>query len=277
MKLVAAGARAAQIRPSTRKTAAEIVLASTRNNNSSRISRSERWSGPPTDAKRRSAANRIPGDATRRDVHSGRPGSCSVVTPSRETSPHSVTSPARIVRAGSSRSGSANVRANVGVTPRLPPCEPGVSARLPATVHDEKRNPQRDAEQERKREGSPDFHCSAPPRCYPSRMQAAVLAGARLGGSRRSWATLYRQPMPQLRLTCLRPRSAPNASGSNLTARAVRQTQVIVVQNPVGADTVQGHNWKEGGLMITYDIWSGFLSRSTRHQLDTPLADGRLP
>ena len=41
------------------------------------------------------------------------------------------TSPPRIVRAGSSLPDPANVRADVGVTPRLPPCEPGVSTCSP--------------------------------------------------------------------------------------------------------------------------------------------------
>src|SRR5437660_11341552 len=79
-----------------------------------------------------------------------------------EASPESVTSPPRIVCAGSSLSES-NVRANVGVTPRLPPCEPGVSTRLPpAAVDDEERNPQRDAAPDRERERSRDLTCSPP-------------------------------------------------------------------------------------------------------------------
>jgi hypothetical protein len=74
----------------------------------------------------------------------------------------SVTSLSRIVCAGSSLPES-NVRANVGVTLRLPPGEPGVAVRLPAAdVYDEVRNPQRDAEHERECEGSREFHCSAP-------------------------------------------------------------------------------------------------------------------
>src|SRR2546426_10996675 len=77
----------------------------------------------------------------------------------------SVTSPTGIVCPGSSLSDPTNVRANVGVTTRLPPGEPGVAVRLPATgVPDEVRNPQRDAEHERDCDGSrPEVHCSAPP------------------------------------------------------------------------------------------------------------------
>ena len=44
-----------------------------------------------------------------------------------------IPSPARIVCAGSSLSGPAHVRANVGVPARLPPCEPGVPVRSSAT------------------------------------------------------------------------------------------------------------------------------------------------
>src|SRR6185436_4528447 len=65
----------------------------------------------------------------------------SSVTPARR----SVTSPSRIVRARSSLSGPADVRTDVGVTPGLPPREPGVSERSPATdVPDVVRNPQPD-------------------------------------------------------------------------------------------------------------------------------------
>jgi hypothetical protein len=57
----------------------------------------------------------------------------------------SVMSPSRIVRAGSGLSGSTNVRADVGVAARLPPCEPGVSLRSPATdVPDVVRNQEPD-------------------------------------------------------------------------------------------------------------------------------------
>jgi hypothetical protein len=87
----------------------------------------------------------------------------SLPPPSSEASPQSVTSVPRIVCAGSSLSES-DVRANVGMTARLPPCEPGVSARLPSTdVEDGVRNKQRDAEHQRERDRSRDLHCSAPP------------------------------------------------------------------------------------------------------------------
>ena len=55
----------------------------------------------------------------------------------------SVMSPPRIVCARSSLSGPTYVRANVGVTPGLPPGEPGVSVRSPATdVPDVVRHPE---------------------------------------------------------------------------------------------------------------------------------------
>ncbi len=79
----------------------------------------------------------------------------------REASRYSVSSPPRIVCAGSSLLES-NVRPNVGVTARLPPCKPCVSARFPPTDHDEVRNPQRKTEHKYEREASVDFHCSAP-------------------------------------------------------------------------------------------------------------------
>ena len=61
----------------------------------------------------------------------------------------SVTGTPRIVCAGSSQSRSARVRADVRVTARLPPREPGVSMRLPAThvkdgVWNEQRHEERD-------------------------------------------------------------------------------------------------------------------------------------
>ena len=94
---------------------------------------------------------------------------------------HSVTGPARIVGAGSGQSNSPNVRADVGVTPWLPPCEPRVSTRLPPTVHDEVRNPQRDAERERERQSSRDLHCSAPPSAANFKCKPWSWLRARLG------------------------------------------------------------------------------------------------
>src|SRR6476660_881476 len=88
-------------------------------------------------------------------------------TPSRgfiaaDLTEKSVTSFLRIVFTRSSLAES-NVRADVGVTPGLPPCKPGVSVRLSATdAHDEKRNPQRDAEHDRERNSSRDVHFPAP-------------------------------------------------------------------------------------------------------------------
>ena len=57
----------------------------------------------------------------------------------------SVMSPARIVCARASLSGATYVRANVGMPPGLPPGEPGVSLRFPATdIPDVVRNPESD-------------------------------------------------------------------------------------------------------------------------------------
>ena len=70
----------------------------------------------------------------------------------------SVSSPARVVYTRP-RLSKSNVGADVGVTTRFPPCEPRVSPRLPATdVHDEEREPQREAQPERERNRSPDLH-----------------------------------------------------------------------------------------------------------------------
>ncbi len=109
------------------------------------------------------ASGRVRGGALADRRRAGRPARAVTSTASREASPQSVTSIPRIICAGSSLP-EANVRANVRMTPRLPPCEPGVSARLPPTnVHDEERNPQRDAEHQRKRDSSRGLHGSAPP------------------------------------------------------------------------------------------------------------------
>src|ERR1041384_8105058 len=72
--------------------------------------------------------------------------------------------PAPIVCARSSLSRSANVRSDVGMTPRLPRGEPGMSVRFPAAgVPDEVRNPQRNAEHERDYDSRrPEIHGSAP-------------------------------------------------------------------------------------------------------------------
>ena len=76
-----------------------------------------------------------------------RPSMTTLSPPSRVggDSAISVTGALRVVSSGSSLSGSAHVRANVRVTPRLPPREPGVSVRSPAPdVPDVVRNPERD-------------------------------------------------------------------------------------------------------------------------------------
>jgi hypothetical protein len=96
----------------------------------------------------------------------------------------SVPSSPGIVCAGS-RLSEANVWTYVGVTLRLPPCEPGVPARLPpAGVHDEVRNPKYNAEHDREHHGSRHLHSSAPPNAVDVRMQTAVLWRARLGPGR---------------------------------------------------------------------------------------------
>ena len=66
-----------------------------------------------------------------------------------EESAESVMGAARLVFPLSRLRDSTNVRANIRMTPRLPPCEPGVSTRLTTTgVDDEVGNPQREAERD---------------------------------------------------------------------------------------------------------------------------------
>src|SRR5687768_4693191 len=73
-------------------------------------------------------------------------------------------SPSRIVCAWSSLSRPTNVRPDVRVTSRLPPCEPGMSLRPAAPdVPDVVRHPQPDQEHECEHNGGRSLHCSAPP------------------------------------------------------------------------------------------------------------------
>jgi hypothetical protein len=69
--------------------------------------------------------------------------------------PCSVAGPPRIVCSWPSLSGPTHVRADVGVTPRFPPCEPSMSVSPPsADVPDVVRRPQTNQEHERDCDGS---------------------------------------------------------------------------------------------------------------------------
>jgi hypothetical protein len=142
----------------------------------------------------------------------------SLPPPSSEASPQSVTSVPRIVCAGSSLSES-DVRANIGMTARLPPCEPGVSARLPSTdVEDGVRNKQRDAEHQRERDGSRDLHCSAPPgtidrgyaSCGPGRELVVGDCLSRLAHDRTTTVLRTMKDLPRLRRWLLRGVGGPH-------------------------------------------------------------------
>src|SRR4051794_4820617 len=75
-----------------------------------------------------------------------------------------VPSPPRIVRARTGQSGSTNVRADIGMTQRLPPCEPRMALlSAPTGDDDEVRNHQQHYEKsDCYQDAGPDFHCSAP-------------------------------------------------------------------------------------------------------------------
>src|SRR5207244_2817478 len=76
----------------------------------------------------------------------------------------SVAGPPGIVRAWTGQSGSANVRADVGVTQRLPPCEPCVSALPPSAdnEHEVGNSQQQYEESDCQPDAGPEIHCSAP-------------------------------------------------------------------------------------------------------------------